>query len=428
MIEDYKKDAKAYLLENEGTLRSREKIISLDKNVKFENGKILYKDIQFGNYDEETRVIKVDRQKALDKKGLNPLLKHPSYPPSTTIIVTDGKNTHTYNTDEKGRIIKAESAVNEIAKSRVSDEQTKGKLFGDEDGYVDTNPKEKDQGGHRLAASAGGIPEVINTYAQAHSLNNGKENRDNERDCVRALKKDGSFKLTQTFEYEETRRPTKITSTLNNNSPIKFINLNIKPQVLNVPTFPKIKSTVSANNSVNILKEKKVWITSLLALLCLMLIYGVSLYNDYSDDLKKNKLETNLKITNKIQKTIPKTNKIDVSENLTLSNVNILFDKKSSSITKENYALLQKIVDTIIKNERNYSFSIEGYSCDLGTNIYNDNLSKLRAKNIETYFLEKGVDSSKIKISWFGETKFNSNGDLENSRKMSRRVIIKTKE
>ena len=145
MIEDYKKDAKAYLLENEGTLRSREKIISLDKNVKFENGKILYKDIQFGNYDEETRVIKVDRQKALDKKGLNPLLKHPSYPPSTTIIVTDGKNTHTYNTDEKGRIIKAESAVNEIAKIRFSDEQTKGKLFGDEDGYVDTNPKEKDQ-------------------------------------------------------------------------------------------------------------------------------------------------------------------------------------------------------------------------------------------------------------------------------------------
>ena len=79
MIEAYKKDAKAYLLEKEGTERSREKIISLDKNVKFENDKILYGDIQFGSYNEETRTIKVDRQKVLDKKGLNPLLKHPSY-------------------------------------------------------------------------------------------------------------------------------------------------------------------------------------------------------------------------------------------------------------------------------------------------------------------------------------------------------------
>ena len=47
MIEAYKKDAKAYLLEKEGTERSREKIISLDKNVKFENDKILYGDIKY---------------------------------------------------------------------------------------------------------------------------------------------------------------------------------------------------------------------------------------------------------------------------------------------------------------------------------------------------------------------------------------------
>ncbi len=417
MIEAYKKDAKAYLLEKEGTERSREKIISLDKNVKFENDKILYGDIQFGSYNEETRTIKVDRQKVLDKKGLNPLLKHPSYPPNSTIIVADGKNTHTYTTDEKGRIIKAESVVYEIAKNRVSDEQTKGKLFGDEDGYVDTNPKEKDQGGHRLAASAGGIPEVINTYAQAHSLNNGKENRDNERDCIKALQKDGSFKLTQTFEYGNSRRPTKVTSTLNNNPPKEFINLNIKPQGLTSSASPKTQSTLSDNNFTNILKGKKVWITSLIALICLMSIYGVSLYNGDND---------NLKITNKTQKTIPETNKIDVSENLTLSNVNILFDKKSSIITKENYAVLKKIVDTIITSKKNYNFSIEGYSCDLGSNIYNDNLSKLRAKNIETYFIEKGLDSSKIKISWFGETKFTNEGNIENCRRMSRSVIIKT--
>lgn len=422
MIEAYKQDAKAYLLEKEGIARNREKIISLDKNVKFENNKIYYNDVEFGSYNEETRVIKVDRQKALDKNNLNPLLKHPSYPPNTTIIVTDGKNKHTYNTDGKGRVVKAESVVNEIVKNRASTEQTKGKLFGDEDGYVDTNPKVKDQGGHRLAASAGGIPEVINTYPQAHSLNNGKENRDNERDCIKVLKKDGSFKLTQDFSYGDTRRPTKITSTLNSDSPKEFNNLNINSQLIINPTFlkissPRIQSSFSNYDFINILKEKKVWATSLLMIICLMLIYGMTIYNGSNKDtIKTNKLESSPKIADKI----------DVSKNLILANVNVLFDKKSSMISKENYVILEKIVDTILTSKKKYSLSIQGYSCDLGSNIYNDDLSKLRAKNIETYFTENGLDSSRIKISWFGETKFTNTENLEKCRKMSRSVIIKT--
>ena len=428
MIEAYKKDAKAFLLEKEGIERKREKIFSLDKNVTFEKGKIFYKDIEFGSYDEEARIIKIDRQKALDKNGRNPLLKHPSYPPSTTILVTDGKNTHTYITDAKGRVAKSESIVKEINKNRVSDEQTKGKLFGDEDGYVDTNPKLKDQGGHRTATSAGGIPEVINTYAQAHSLNNGKENRDNERDCIKALNKDGVYKLTQTFSYDgESKRPTKIISILNNNTPKELINLNIKSQFLNTPTFSK--ASFNDFNFINIFKEKKVWITSLIALICLMLVYGMSLYNESNNGKPKNsKLEPNLSTKNRNSNVISKSTKADTYENLILENRNILFNKKSSVITKNDYVILQKIVDTVIKSKKNYSFSIEGFSCDLGSDSYNNNLSNLRAKNIENYLINNGLDSSKIKISWFGETKFINNGNLENSRKMARSVIIRTNE
>ena len=418
MIEYYKKDAKAFLLEKEGVDRYREKIYKLDKNVKFENNKIFYNEIEFGNYDEKARIIRIDRQKVLDKNGLNPLLKHPSYPPNTKIIVTDGENTHTFITDNNARVVESESIVKEINKNRFSNEQTKAKLLGDEDGYVDTHPKIKDQGGHRTATSAGGIPEVINIYPQAHSLNNGKENRDNERDCIKALKKDGVYKLTQTFSYEDSKRPTKIVSTLNNNPSKVLINSNIKAQILKTPSLSKV--SLNSSNFINIFKEKKVWITSLIALICLMLIYGITFYNDSNND--------NSETTNKKQIIISEPNKIDVTENLILENTNILFDKKSSIITKENYAILQKIVDTIIKSKKNYSFLIEGYSCDLGSDLYNDNLSKLRAKNIETYFIYKGLDSSKIKISWFGETKFTNNGNLENSRKMARDVIIKTNE
>lgn len=61
-----------------------------------------------------------------------------------------------------------------------------------------------------------------------------------------------------------------------------------------------------------------------------MLIYGMTLYNSsIKDTFKTNKLESNPKIAAKI----------DVSENLILANVNVLFDKKSSVISKENYVL-----------------------------------------------------------------------------------------
>lgn len=186
--------------------------------------------------------------------------------------------------------------------------------------------------------------------------------------------------------------------------------ISIKPISINTNFF---------NIPLNIFKNKKVWITSLIAIILLMSIYGMSLYNGTKNTPQTSKLEPNSNI-------ITESPKTDVDEYLILENTNILFNKKSSIITKEDYVILQKIVDTVIKSKKNYSFSIEGYSCDLGPNPFNDKLSKLRAKNIETYLINKGLDSSKIKISWFGETKFINNGNLENSRKIARSVIIKT--
>ncbi|MBX9888820.1 MAG: OmpA family protein [Flavobacteriaceae bacterium] len=427
MIEAYKKVTNAYLLEKEGIARTKVKTYSLDKDVSFANNKIFYKGIEFGTYNEQKRVINIDRLKALDKNSLNPLLKHPSYPPSTTINVKDGQNKHSFITDAKGRVIKTEFVIKEIYKTRNSNEQTKGKQCGDEDGYVDTNPKFKDQGGHRLAASAGGIPEVINTYSQSHSLNNGRENRDNERHCIKVLKQDGSFTLKQTFTYEDTKRPTKIISVLNNNSPKEFINLNVKSQTLVNPTlskinFTNISSTFPSYNLINIFKSKKIWISSLVALICLISIFGMTKYNNTSNKTTKTtKLNSQSKIPNQKRNITP----IDSSVNLISVNVNILFDKKSSIITKENSIVLQKIVDNIITSKKNYNLLVEGYSCDLGSNFYNDNLSKIRAENIKTFFLEEGLDSSKIKIEWFGETKFSNNGNLINSRKVNRCVIIR---
>lgn len=214
LVEEYSKLATAFLLEKEGVPKTRKKTFKLKKGINFENNKITYKSVLFGSYDENCREIFINRVLAQDKKGLNVLLKHPSYPSNATIIVSDGKNIHKFFTDSMSRVIKVSAIIRERNTHRVANEQTKGKLLGDEKGYVDTCPKNKDQGGHRIACSAGGIPEVINIYPQAYYLNNSKCYRDFERECSKAVN-NGKAKIEIEFTYADDKRPVSLRTKLN---------------------------------------------------------------------------------------------------------------------------------------------------------------------------------------------------------------------
>lgn len=214
MIEEIKKDRNAFLLEKKDVCRKRLKTEKFSNDVKFEAGKILYRGFECGTYDESNRLICLSQHEIADHKGLNLITKHPSLPTKAIIIVNNRRNIHEFHTDNLGRIIYQIDKINENLirnSNRHADEQTKAKLFNDEDGYVCTPRKLKDQGGHACPASAGGLKEMINIFPQAYCINNGKKWKEQEIKMIRKYKKQISFEVKTWREYKGvSRRPIKI--------------------------------------------------------------------------------------------------------------------------------------------------------------------------------------------------------------------------
>ncbi|MBW4362348.1 hypothetical protein [Flavobacterium taihuense] len=233
MIEEIKKDRSAFLLEKKGITRKRLKTVKFSNDVKFEDGKIICRGFDCGSYNESTRVIYLSQNEITDHKGLNLITKHPSLPTKAIIIVYNRGNIHEFHTDNVGRIIYQIDKINENLNrinNRDADEQTKAKLFNDEDGYVCTPRKLKDQGGHACPASAGGLKEMINIFPQAYSINNGKKWKGQEIKMIRKYKKQISFEVKTWREYKEgSRRPIKIHRSFDG---IKesFDNVNVFPE------------------------------------------------------------------------------------------------------------------------------------------------------------------------------------------------------
>lgn len=75
---------------------------------------------------------------------------------------------------------------------------------------------------------------------------------------------------------------------------------------------------------------------------------------------------------------------------------------------------------------RNYTFVIEGHTCDLGSNGLNMNLSKRRAFSV-TAFLSRNssLAPNQFAVQWYGEDRPAEPNVNENARQRNRRVVIR---
>lgn len=161
-------------------------VFKLSKDVSLIENKLIYEGNEFGKIDPVTKIIYIDRRKALSKDGLNPILSHPKLARNYTYNVKDGNNMFKYKTDNKGVVSEIEGdIVDEIRYKRVSvgSERTKTKQVKDEISSRNSNltldnkqhQKLSDEAGHFIADIFGGIPEVINMFPQAFKLNRGSK-------------------------------------------------------------------------------------------------------------------------------------------------------------------------------------------------------------------------------------------------------------
>ncbi|MAZ58719.1 MAG: hypothetical protein CMP56_04890 [Flavobacteriales bacterium] len=102
----------------------------------------------------------------------------------------------------------------------------------------------------------------------------------------------------------------------------------------------------------------------------------------------------------------------------------MLFDFDKYSIRAENYHLIDRLVE-IIKDNKQYSkISIIGHTDNVGTQNYNLELSKKRAKSIYNMLLKKGVNSENLKFDGKGESFPLFDNNWDNNRHKNRRVEI----
>jgi outer membrane protein OmpA-like peptidoglycan-associated protein len=102
---------------------------------------------------------------------------------------------------------------------------------------------------------------------------------------------------------------------------------------------------------------------------------------------------------------------------------NLEFETGSNVIKASSYNSLDLLAD-LMKKKENYKLHIEGHTDNVGSDVSNMALSEKRSKAVQAYLSNKGVDSSRFKVEWFGESKPAYPNDTPEGRAKNRRVVM----
>lgn len=120
--------------------------------------------------------------------------------------------------------------------------------------------------------------------------------------------------------------------------------------------------------------------------------------------------------------TPPPPAKQQVERKVTLNNV--LFDLNKSVLRPEGKAEADKAVAELKKYDKD-SLVIEGHTCDLGTDAYNQALGQRRADAVKAYMVESGIAATRIEAKSFGESQPAVPNTSDENRKLNRRSVFK---
>ncbi len=105
----------------------------------------------------------------------------------------------------------------------------------------------------------------------------------------------------------------------------------------------------------------------------------------------------------------------------TLRTQTIHFDFNKATIKPESYEFLLYMA-TWIKNHPNQKYEIDGFTDEVGTEAFNIELSKSRAKAVKDYLVSFDVPESQLVTNGYGTTRPVAPNTSEENRKLNRRV------
>jgi outer membrane protein OmpA-like peptidoglycan-associated protein len=99
------------------------------------------------------------------------------------------------------------------------------------------------------------------------------------------------------------------------------------------------------------------------------------------------------------------------------------FDFDRAELSQKNRELLSRIAGILLVS-KGYGLSVFGYTDDVGTAEYNQQLSVRRAKAVQDYLVQAGLDPAIINMKGFGKTSPLVSGTTAAARARNRRVEI----
>lgn len=124
----------------------------------------------------------------------------------------------------------------------------------------------------------------------------------------------------------------------------------------------------------------------------------------------------------------PDANSLRVTELVTVMSYskNIYFNTDSNSIRSGfYYTMLDDVAEIMLKN-KDVTFSVSGYTDDVGSEEYNLKLSERRANEARNYLIERGVETDRVSAKGYGKIDPTYSNETAQGKQLNRRVEIKS--
>ncbi|MFM2483949.1 flagellar protein MotY [Celerinatantimonas yamalensis] len=100
------------------------------------------------------------------------------------------------------------------------------------------------------------------------------------------------------------------------------------------------------------------------------------------------------------------------------------YKQNSDQLTKESKAKLTMVGNYVKNDPKVDMIVINGYTDSYGGRYPNQKLSESRAKSVKQFFVTKGFDGNKVKVTGYGEKRFIASNQTLLGREKNRRVVI----
>ncbi len=99
----------------------------------------------------------------------------------------------------------------------------------------------------------------------------------------------------------------------------------------------------------------------------------------------------------------------------------IYFEFNKAVLKSESFPQLEKIQGFMAQN-KNVKIQVDGHTCSIGRENYNQDLSERRARSVMSYLVDSGIKQKRIVSLGYGELKPKASNTTEHGRKQNRRV------